>query len=249
MSLISKLKDETKKSLDWFLSLPIERQTYIITQLFKDISLLSDEEKRHMLILSYEIRELLISSTKEEIVKGLIEVGFDETLASIFVEKLFKIMPTPEMDAHVLNGLSNEDFQKAINSILIDFYGDYDAYDFDIEAQKMKINKEVLRSALRILRDLVIWDYLRGHISLETIERKFTKELGLSAEKVEILINAIKEHSERLRVQLMFGLIQDIYNKVDELNKRLESLTTHLKEFLNEFKKLIERPTSTRYTV
>jgi len=241
---MSFFREETKKAIEWFNSQSSERQVHLVSQLFKDPSTFSKGESENMSGIAYDIREFLLTHNRDDVIINLVDLGVDETLARILVERLDKLKPAMEMDARTLKELSDEKFGRVVDTILCGFYGDYEAFDFKREAEKIEVEMGRLQSALRILRDLVIWDYLRGHINLESIEKKFADEFDYPPNKVKILIEKLQTNADILRANLMFWQLQDMGKKFDKLNGNMEEIVSSLKDLTDVMKKLTEKRAS-----
>ena len=99
MSSNSELGAEFRKLVEWYVSLPPERQTYILTQWFQDTSKLPEEEREKFTVFSYIIRQALLLTGKKEVTATLVTLGIEETLAMVIVERIDRARPTPHMHA------------------------------------------------------------------------------------------------------------------------------------------------------
>jgi len=231
---------ELIKLLQWFNSIPTERQAYLISQWFKDMSVLPEEEKDRFTGIAYYIRQALITSDKNELVSILIQLGVDDVLARVLVEKVEETSPTPHMDAEVLNSLSNEVFEQIVKSVLCLFYGNYQYFSEESEADRIGIDKQYLGSTIRIIRDHLIWDFLGGQLNRNSAIIRFQDEFMLDKEKVSIMIKLLEENENRLREQMQLARTIDIDRQIDTLKKSHEEIISTLEELLRFLKKVFE---------
>jgi hypothetical protein len=224
----------------WFNNLPDERQFFIISQWFKERASLTEDEINSFSGIAYFVRQALITTDKQELIQVLVQLGLDDVIAKILVDKIEQTRPTPHMDAEVLNSLPNDVFKQIIEYILCIFYGDYKQVNFENEAEKIGVDKTYFNSVIRIVRDHLIWDFFSGRINRDSSIIKLRDDFRLEEDKVLILIDVLEKNEERLRKQMQFSQVQNLSFRIDELEKLLKVNISILEELLKYLKKVFE---------
>jgi hypothetical protein len=242
MALFKGFTPKLKDAIDWFKGLSPEKQTSLIMGVFRDPEKLSKEEAEKVMPMLLEIASSLASHSKDDVTKKLVDFGIDDTLARVIVDKISTLTPTPLMCAQALKDLSDETFEKVINEIIKTFFLDWRRFDSNEISTKLGINVNVLRSAMMFLRDTIVWDYLRGHLGIETLRERLSKEYDFPSAKTDILTNILQNNRDELRLSLMFGTVQDISRDISTVSKSLEEILSSLKELIQILKKESKSP-------
>lgn len=242
MALFKGLPPKLKDAIDWFKGLSPEKQASLIIEVFRDPEKMAKKEAEKLLPMILEIGIALASHSKDGVTKKLVDFGIDDTLARVIVDKVAAMHPSPPMCAQALKDLSDETFEKVINEIVTTFFLDWRRFDFNEISKRLGINVNVLRSAMIFMRDTIVWDHLRGHLGIQTLRERLSKEYGFPSTKIDILTNMLQNHRDELRFSLMFGTVQDISREVSKFTKSLEEVLSSLKELIQIFKKESKSP-------
>ena len=242
MALFRELPEKLKDAIDWFKGLSPEKQTSLIMEAFRDPDKLPKKQGEKIFSLLTEIGTALASHSKDDVTKKLVAFGVDDTLARVIIDKVAELRPSAMMCAQALKDLPDETFEKVINEIVHCFFLDWRRYDASEIATSLGIRPKVVDSAMMLLRDTIVWDHLRGHLSIETLRERFSKEYGYPSTKTDILINLLKENRNELRLSLMFGTVQDVSRGLTKTTSSVSEILSMLKELIQLFKKERKSP-------
>jgi len=228
----SKLPAKFKQAIAWFNKLSPEKQASLIVEFFKDHEKIPEKEAKPLLQIVFEIATALASHNKNDVTKRLVKTGIDDTLARIMVDKINTLKPTALICAEALKKLPDNVFKKVINTIATDFFLDWRRYNQAKISKKLSVDENIIRSAMILMRDNIVWEHLRGHLSVQGLQEKFSKEYGYSSAKVDILVKVLTNYRDELRFSLMFGTIQDMSREVSNLTKSNTEVLSTLKELI-----------------
>lgn len=229
MSLSKELMPKAKIAIDWFKSLSSEKQTGIVVDYFKDATKLSKDEAEKFNQIVSEIKRSLQSNSKSEITKKLVDLGIDDTLSTLIVEKIGKNQPTLISSVQALSQISDQAFERLISELMQTFWLDWDHYDQAKVADKTGTNMVLVQSAVILLRDGFIWNNMYGEMTMDSFVRILSNEYGYSQRKTDVIARSFEKHDVDIRFANMFRKIRDLEDELKKANQTLAELQQLLK--------------------
>jgi hypothetical protein len=224
------------ESVNWFKKLSEEIQFRIITQLFKDSQQVSEEERKNIEPLIYEVEYLLSLYPKEQVIQNLKEFQIDENIIGVLVDNVIKTRLSFDAFARVLRELDDDKFKNVISGILPGYYLTMRGKNIDALADEIQINRGIIGSARRFIHGIVV-RFLSGEVSLEEIEVILANDYHFSNTQIQTLTSKFKENIKSIREVLVFHYMYNvamdipiIKNSLDQMWRSIEEMASLLKE-------------------
>ena len=230
MSISKESEAKTKKAMNWFKNLPSEKQTSLVVEYFKDSAILSKDDLESFNLIIDDIKLNLASRSKSEITVKLIQLGFDDVLSSLIVEKIDKSEPSDSIAIYALRDISDQAFEILVAEMIYTFFLDWREFSAENVATKAGVNFNIVRSAIVVFRDVFIWDCLRGRMSKETFLNVLSTNYGYSQKKIAIIEKYFEEHLEDLRFTNIYTELADLRSDTAKLTESLSEIKSKLNE-------------------
>jgi hypothetical protein len=234
--LLKQLTPSLKDAIDWFKNLPSEKQTTIIVDYFKDASKLSKTEGENFRIISTEISHALALASKVDVIKKMVELGIDDTLSSLIVEKISKNQPSLQSCILALRDIPDETFDDLVFEIMANFFLDWRQFNHAETAKRTGTNVYLVQSAIIFIRDGFVHSNLRGNISVESFKQILLINWKYPPSKVSALLKHYEKYKDQIYYSLLFGTLQDTSFELQKLSQSLAEISLNLKELLQLLK-------------
>lgn len=227
MALFDDDSKSIRASIDYFNKLPDIDKIAIVA----DLNPRTFKLKRHfrpLLLLFSRVQQALSSHDGITIGNRLLELGLEETYARLIVSNMKKHAPTLEYAASQINVMHEKSFSRIdeiINAVWVDHS----------ETKSVEDSYHVTHDqldAILTLSSKVIFSLLRGTTNEKRILRDL-EEKGLSKQRAEALLEAIRVHKEMWHSTHMFRNLQDMKEKVDYVETQNQAIMRDLKAVLD----------------
>jgi len=229
---------EAIEALKWFISLPIDKQLYAITQVFsekKELDIkLSEKEQGYLVTILDEIAIALGRHATDAVVGELLTLEMDETVAKVLVDKMKGARPPAYVHVRVLRDLDAQRLKILGQAILVDVYEKGE--DLQTVVSKTQLPYGSARAVLFLFRDYILFAYLRGDISLEKAEATLVN-YGFDAKQAKVFRDLLVEHGDVIGRLYLFKNVQDIWFKMDDLSKSVDKVWVAIRELVDMLKK------------
>ena len=224
------LEAKTKTAMNWYKSLPSEKQTSLVVEYFKDSTKLAKEDLENFKLIIDDIKLNLASKSKSEITAKLIQWGFDETLTGLIVEKIDKSEPSRRIAIYALRDISDQAFEKLVQEMIYTFFLDWNEFSAEKVAGKAGVNFNVVRSAIIVFRDVFVWECLRGRMSTDTFLNILSTNYGYSQKKISIIKKYFEQYLDDLRFTNIYTELAELRSDTANLTKSVSEIITKLDE-------------------
>jgi len=226
MSLFQDDNLELQKSIEYFNSLDEERKAIIVSNLTGE-KWTSEEQNNVIPIISAILNDMSRYSLAM-LVSQTVELGMEETYATLFVKKIIKDAPTTEYQLKVLSKIDDEQFKKLFPDVLNAWWIEQD--ETDVIKKNIDISDDEFQAMVSIIRD-----GMNGLARRTTSVKKISSECkknNFSDSKIEVVLNTFKIYSEVWRKMYVFSNIQDVYIDSTELRKQNYEILNIVRELL-----------------
>jgi hypothetical protein len=236
MSLFKQLTQSLKDAIDWYKNLPSEKQTTIVVDYFKDANKLSKTEGENFRIIASEISNTLATTSKVEVIKKLTDLGVDDTLSSLIVEKISKNQPSLQSCLLALRDIPDETFDDLVFEVMANFFLDWRQFNHAETAKRTGTNVNLVQSAIILIRDGFVHSNLRGNISIESFKKILLVDWQYPPSKVSAFIKHYEKYKDQLYTSLVFATLQDNSGELQKISQSLSEISLNLKELLQLLK-------------
>jgi hypothetical protein len=237
MAVSKEIESKTVDAVNWFKRLPSDKQTSIMVEYFRDSSKLAKEDLENFNLIIDDIKLNLASKPKNQLIGKLIELGFDDTISSLLVEKIDKSEPNLRASIYALKDISDQSFERLVSDIVLTFFLDWNEFSHEDTAAKSGTNINLVRSAIVVFRDGFIWSNQRGKISLKTFLSILSNQYGYSQRKISIIQRYFEQYGNDLKFANLFRELADLSadlvktnESIAEIKAKLDELSLLLKE-------------------
>lgn len=229
MSLFVTPSQNLRNAINWFNSLKKEEQVSILSNLEDSPETLSDEQNKQLTIIALEIGSSLIYG-QDLIVNKFIELGLTRVHANLIVNTIGTKHVLPKLDAKKLLLLNDDQYKKAIDSIIIKLYVENN--NIDTILADSGLNQQVLEVSFRFIRDNILFSYLRGELFIDNL-KKLLESINFPNNRIEILINALEQNKDVIWKNFLF-------RNTAETNIKIQFLEKNQIQLINEIQQLIQ---------
>ncbi len=229
MSLFVTPSQNLRNAINWFNSLKKEEQVSILSNLEDSPETLSDEQNKQITIIALEIDSALIYG-QDLIVNKFIELGLTRVHANLIVNAIGKKHVLPKLDAKKLLLLNDDQYKKAIDSIIIKLYVENN--NIDTILADSGLNQQVLEVSFRFIKDNILFSYLRGELFIDNL-KKLLESINFPNNRIEILINALEQNKDVIWKNFLF-------RNTAETNIKIQVLEKNQIQLINEIQQLIQ---------
>lgn len=229
-----------ESSLAWFKKLPLERQLHIVAKALEVSwdSLGIDETSGEFLACILTEASVVVSiNTTEDAKHKILAWNLEDAVVTLLIENLKAARPPPKVDAKALMQFDDETFSNMIDGVLNELYLK-NVGTAEI-ANMYKVNPTSIEAALRIVRDSLLFRYIRRELGTETLKQR-VESLGFQGNKVKILANKIEQAAPAIEKAMVFRNIQDTYLEMRTVRESLDAIRKSLRELVELIKKATE---------
>ena len=234
MSLFGSPSAELIQSIQWFNKLTNDEKTQLLTVHVDMLRGLDTPDIKQYAVLLKEISSALISKQKQEVIEKLTELGIEITFATLLVNKVVEQAPPYQLDTKTMKEVDDTIFEEIAKIVFVDVYINNSPLK-KIE-EKLGKNMKVFYAVRRVILQVVLFRYLRGDISIETINDILSKSYELSEKRIKIVTDLLKEHLEAIRKNFMFKNTQDALFNTQRTLITQNQIILQLKELINFLK-------------
>ena len=229
MSLFVTPSQNLRNAIKWFNSIKKEEQVSILSNLEDSPETLSDEQNKQITIIALEIDSALIYG-QDLIVNKFIELGLTKVHANLIVNAIGTKHVLPKLDAKKLLLLNDDQYKKAIDSIIIKLYVENN--NIDTILADSGLNQQVLEVSFRFIKDNILFSYLRGELFIDNL-KKLLESINFPNNRIEILINALEQNKDVIWKNFLF-------RNTAETNIKIQVLEKNQIQLINEIQQLIQ---------
>jgi hypothetical protein len=232
MSLFVNPSQNLRNAINWFNSLNKEEQVSILSNLEDNPEILTDEQNKQLTIIALEIGGALIYG-QDLIVNKFIELGLTKVHANLIVNAIGTKHVLPKLDAKKLLLLNDDQYKKAIDSIIIKLYVENN--NIDTILKDSGLNQQVLEDSFRFIRDNILFSYLRGDLFIDNL-KKLLESINFPNKRIEILINTLEQNKDIIWKNFLFRNTADTNIKIQVLEKNQIQLINEIQQLIQALK-------------
>lgn len=233
MSLFVNPSQNLKNAINWFNSLRKEEQVSILSNLEDNPEYLTDEQNKQLTIIALEIAGAFLY-TQDPIVNKLMELGLTRVHANLIVNAIRTKPVLPKLDAKKILLLNDEQYQKAIESIIIKIYVENNTIDTILAYSGL--NQQVLEASFRFIRDNILFSFLRGELHIDNLKKLLSESLNFPKNRIDIIINTLEQNKEIIWKNFLFRNTADTYFKIQVLEKNQIEIINQIQQLIQVLK-------------
>jgi hypothetical protein len=233
MSLFANPSQNLKNAINWFNGLEKEQQVSILTNLEQNPEDLTNEQNEQLTIIALEIAGA-IPYGQNPIIKKFIELGLPQVHASLIVNAIATKSVLPKLDAKKLLALNDQQFEKAIESVIVKLFIENNPIDKILEYTGL--DNQILGASLRFIRDNILFLYLRGEIAIDNLRKVLHDQLNFPEKRIHILVNILEQNKETIWKNFVFRNTQETYFKMQVLERNQIELINQIQQLIQILK-------------
>jgi hypothetical protein len=233
MSLFANPSQNLKNAINWFNGLEKEQQVSILTNLEQNPEDLTNEQNEQLTIIALEIAGA-IPYGQNPIIKKFIELGLPQVHASLIVNAIATKSVLPKLDAKKLLALNDQQYEKAIESIIVKLFIENNPIDKILEYTGL--DNQILGASLRFIRDNILFIYLRGEMAIDNLRKVLHDQLNFPEKRIQILVNILEQNRETIWKNFVFRNTQETYFKMQVLERNQIELINQIQQLIQILK-------------
>jgi hypothetical protein len=233
MSLFANPSQNLKNAINWFNGLEKEQQVSILTNLEQNPEDLTNEQNEQLTIIALEIAGA-IPYGQNPIIKKFIELGLPQVHASLIVNAIATKSVLPKLDAKKLLALNDQQYEKAIESVIVKLFIENNPIDKILEYTGL--DNQILGASLRFIRDNILFLYLRGEMAIDNLRKVLHDQLNFPEKRIQILVNILEQNKETIWKNFVFRNTQETYFKMQVLERNQIELINQIQQLIQILK-------------
>jgi len=233
MSLFANPSQNLKNAINWFNDLRKEEQVSILTNLEENPEALTNEQNEQLTIIALEIAGALPYG-QNPIIKKFTELGLPQVHASLIVNAITTKSVLPKLDAKKLLSLNDQNYEKAIESVLVKLFIENNPIDKILEYSGL--DNQILAASLRFIRDNILFLYLRGEMAIDNLKKVLHDQLNFPENRIHILVNILEQNKETIWKNFVFRNTQETYFKMQVLERNQIELISQIQQLIQLLK-------------
>ncbi len=233
MSLFANPSQNLKNAINWFNGLEKEQQVSILTNLEENPEDLTNEQNEQLTIIALEIAGA-IPYGQNPIIKKFIELGLPQVHASLIVNAIATKSVLPKLDAKKLLALNDQQYEKAIESVIVKLFIENNPIDKILEYTGL--DNQILGASLRFIRDNILFLYLRGEMAIDNLRKVLHDQLNFPEKRIQILVNILVQNKEIIWKNFVFRNTQETYFKMQVLERNQIELINQIQQLIQILK-------------
>ena len=233
MSLFANPSQNLKNAINWFNGLEKEQQVSILTNLEENPEDLTNEQNEQLTIIALEIAGA-IPYGQNPIIKKFIELGLPQVHASLIVNAIATKSVLPKLDAKKLLALNDQQYEKAIESVIVKLFIENNPIDKILEYTGL--DNQILGASLRFIRDNILFLYLRGEMAIDNLRKVLHDQLNFPEKRIHILVNILEQNKETIWKNFVFRNTQETYFKMQVLERNQIELINQIQQLIQILK-------------
>lgn len=233
MSLFANPSQNLKNAINWFNGLEKEQQVSILTNLEENPEVLTNEQNEQLTIIALEIAGA-IPYGQNPIIKKFIELGLPQVHASLIVNAIATKSVLPKLDAKKLLALNDQQYEKAIESVIVKLFIENNPIDKILEYTGL--DNQILGASLRFIRDNILFLYLRGEMAIDNLRKVLHDQLNFPEKRILILVNILEQNKETIWKNFVFRNTQETYFKMQVLERNQIELINQIQQLIQILK-------------
>ncbi|HEU5461931.1 MAG TPA: hypothetical protein VFU79_06640 [Nitrososphaeraceae archaeon] len=233
MSLFANPSQNLKNAINWFNALEKEQQVSILTNLEQNPEDLTNEQNEQLTIIALEIAGA-IPYGQNPIIKKFIELGLPQVHASLIVNAIATKSVLPKLDAKKLLALNDQQYEKAIESVIVKLFIENNPIDKILEYTGL--DNQILGASLRFIRDNILFLYLRGEMAIDNLRKVLHDQLNFPEKRIHILVNILEQNKETIWKNFVFRNTQETYFKMQVLERNQIELINQIQQLIQILK-------------
>ena len=233
MSLFANPSQNLKNAINWFNGLEKEQQVSILTNLEENPEVLTNEQNEQLTIIALEIAGA-IPYGQNPIIKKFIELGLPQVHASLIVNAIATKSVLPKLDAKKLLALNDQQYEKAIESVIVKLFIENNPIDKILEYTGL--DNQILGASLRFIRDNILFLYLRGEMAIDNLRKVLHDQLNFPEKRIQILVNILEQNKETIWKNFVFRNTQETYFKMQVLERNQIELINQIQQLIQILK-------------
>ncbi|MGH9980676.1 MAG: hypothetical protein ACRD6U_03875 [Nitrososphaeraceae archaeon] len=233
MSLFANPSQNLKNAINWFNGLEKEQQVSILTNLEQNPEDLTNEQNEQLTIIALEIAGA-IPYGQNPIIKKFIELGLPQVHASLIVNAIATKSVLPKLDAKKLLALNDQQYEKAIESVIVKLFIENNPIDKILEYTGL--DNQILGASLRFIRDNILFLYLRGEMAIDNLRKVLHDQLNFPEKRIHILVNILEQNKETIWKNFVFRNTQETYFKMQVLERNQIELINQIQQLIQILK-------------
>ena len=233
MSLFANPSQNLKNAINWFNGLEKEQQVSILTNLEQNPEDLTNEQNEQLTIIALEIAGA-IPYGQNPIIKKFIELGLPQVHASLIVNAIATKSVLPKLDAKKLLALNDQQYEKAIESVIVKLFIENNPIDKILE--HTGLDNQILGASLRFIRDNILFIYLRGEMAIDNLRKVLHDQLNFPEKRIQILVNILEQNKETIWKNFVFRNTQETYFKMQVLERNQIELINQIQQLIQILK-------------
>jgi hypothetical protein len=233
MSLFANPSQNLKNAINWFNGLEKEQQVSILTNLEQNPEDLTNEQNEQLTIIALEIAGA-IPYGQNPIIKKFIELGLPQVHASLIVNAIATKSVLPKLDAKKLLALNDQQYEKAIESVIVKLFIENNPIDKILEYTGL--DNQILGASLRFIRDNILFLYLRGEMAIDNLRKVLHDQLNFPEKRIQILVNILEQNKEIIWKNFVFRNTQETYFKMQVLERNQIELINQIQQLIQILK-------------
>jgi hypothetical protein len=152
--------------------------------------------------------------------------------------------------AETLRELSDETFEKLIETVMTNFFFDWEQFKSEEIAKETDTTKELVEATIIFLKGLIFRN-LAGNISVKSLQSLLLNDGKFSQTKVDAYVKHFQRNKNELQFTLMFSFIQDVNAKLEATTKSeyFPAIAARLTELKELYGHVLDVCTSTKEEV
>ena len=233
MSLFANPSQNLKNAINWFNGLEKEQQVSILTNLEQNPEDLTNEQNEQLTIIALEIAGA-IPYGQNPIIKKFIELGLPQVHASLIVNAIATKSVLPKLDAKKLLALNDQQYEKAIESVIVKLFIENNPIDKILEYTGL--DNQILGASLRFIRDNILFLYLRGEMAIDNLKKVLHDQLNFPEKRIQILVNILEQNKDTIWKNFVFRNTQENYFKMQVLERNQIELINQIQQLIQILK-------------
>jgi hypothetical protein len=233
MSLFANPSQNLKNAINWFNGLEKEQQVSILTNLEQNPEELTNEQNEQLTIIALEIAGA-IPYGQNPIIKKFIELGLPQVHASLIVNAIATKSVLPKLDAKKLLALNDQQYEKAIESVIVKLFIENNPIDKILEYTGL--DNQILGASLRFIRDNILFLYLRGEMAIDNLRKVLHDQLNFPEKRIHILVNILEQNKETIWKNFVFRNTQETFFKMQVLERNQIELINQIQQLIQILK-------------
>lgn len=233
MSLFANPSQNLKNAINWFNGLRKEEQVSILTNLEENPEVLTNEQNEQLTIIALEIASAMPYG-QNPIITKFIELGLPQVHANLIVNAITTKSVLPKLDAKKLLALNDQQYEKAIESVIVKLFIENNPIDKILEYTGL--DNQILGASLRFIRDNILFLYLRGEMAIDNLRKVLHDQLNFPEKRIHILVNILEQNKETIWKNFVFRNTQETYFKMQVLERNQIELINQIQQLIQILK-------------